>query len=221
MLSCFILSCNQTIKKEKPNPIKKQKHGFTETEQLEKEFLVGDFNGDKQIDTLKEVFTAGDDDKVIRQVTFSYPKEEDYEYKRVDYYFKNNIALTLKSNNPKINELDLGTCYGTYCLINLGDINKDGKDEIALTIAYCDFSLLNSCKIYGYCKNEWVELQQFNVNENSFSFAKDEAIDRSKIREYLEKKDGKWYYMDYFEWFDNDSKENPTPMRPLKVKKCN
>lgn len=216
---CFVASCNQTVKKEKPKTVKKQNHVITE--KLQTVSVIGDFDGDKQIDTLNQIYTSEDNPKPIHQVTFNNPKNIDYEYDKVNYYFKHRIQVDLKSNNPKINSLWLGICYGTFCLINVGDINHDGKDELAITIDYCDYSLPNSCNIYGYCNNEWKELHQFNINENAFTYGKSEVLDPNKIEKYLEKRNGKWYYLDYLEWFRDDSNEKTTPMRPLKVKKCN
>ncbi|WP_333599695.1 hypothetical protein [Flavobacterium sp.] len=219
VLCCFLLAFCRKSKTECCANASKKDTIVTET--LPKLYLTGDFDGDKKTDTLNQFFMSAEFPEAMNEVTFGYSNDDEYQSDKIDYFFKHDINAFIKSNSQKFNSLNLGVCFGAFCLINLGDINNDGKDEIAICIDYCDYSLLNSCEIYSYCDNDWKQLKQFNVNENAFTFGKEEAIDQSKIRDYLEKKDGKWYYMDYFEWFDNDSKEKPTPMRPLKIKKCN
>ncbi|MEC4004954.1 hypothetical protein OX283_009825 [Flavobacterium sp. SUN052] len=178
-------------------------------------FIVGDFNGDKKLDTLTEIHTSENQKHIITEIPFI----NDFD-STVWYYSKHDIQTSLKSSNKNINQLDLGWSFGTYCLINIGDNNNDQKDEVALVIDYCDWSLLNSCKIYSYCSNEWKELQSFEVNENAFSYGKNEVLDPTKIRDFLENRNGKWFYKDYFEYIKNDSNEKPTLMQPIKIKIC-
>ncbi|MEI7508397.1 MAG: hypothetical protein WCJ62_02925 [Flavobacterium sp.] len=182
-------------------------------EKLESKSIIGDFDGDKKTDTLFEIHTSGNNNKIITEV----PSIDDYD-NLVDYYFKNSIRTTLKSSNNKINNLDLGTSFGIYCLINIGDNNNDKKDEIALVIDYCDYSSLKSCVIYSLCNNDWQIIKHFTINENSFDHKEGETLESNKILKYLEKKEGKWYYADALEVF----KSNDTlfKMKRLKIKNC-
>lgn len=86
---------------------------------LENKFVIGDFNGDKKLDTLFEIHTSKNEKNVITEIPFI----DDYDT-MVDYYFKNLIQTSLKSSNNKIKNLDLGTSFGVYCLINIGDNNN-------------------------------------------------------------------------------------------------
>lgn len=183
-------------------------------EQLERKSIIGDFDGDKKADTLFEIHTSGEKDSIITEIPFI----DDYD-KTVDYYFKNSIRTSLKSSNKKIKELDLGTSFGVYCLINIGDNNNDRKDEIALVIDYCDFSNLNSCKIYSLCNNNWKMINHFSIHEAAFEYSEGEKLDPNIIGDYLQKKDGKWFYADALEVLQSD--DTIIKMKPLKIKKCN
>ncbi len=183
-------------------------------EKLESKSVIGDFNGDKKLDTLFEIHTSKNEKNGITEVPFI----DDYDT-MVDYYYKNSIQTSLKSSNIKIKNLDLGTSFGVYCLINIGDNNNDKKDELALVIDYCDFSNLNSCKIYSLCNNNWTMIHHFAIHEAAFEYADGEILDPNKIGDYLQKKKGKWFYADAFEVLESD--DSIVKMKPLKIKKCN
>ncbi len=183
-------------------------------EKLESKSVIGDFNGDKKLDTLFEIHTSKNEKNGITEVPFI----DDYDT-MVDYYYKNSIQTSLKSSNKKIKNLDLGTSFGVYCLINIGDNNNDKKDELALVIDYCDFSNLNSCKIYSLCNNNWTMIHHFAIHEAAFEYADGEILDPNKIGDYLQKKKGKWFYADAFEVLESD--DSIVKMKPLKIKKCN
>ena len=182
-------------------------------EKLESKSIIGDFDGDKRNDTLFEIHTSGNNKNIITEVPFI----DDYD-NMVDYYFKKSIRTSLKSSNKKIKNLDLGISFGVYCLINIGDNNNDKKDEIALVIDYCDYSSLNSCVIYSLCNNNWKIIKHFTINETSFDYIENEKLDPNKIGDYLEKKNGKWFYADALEAFQSD--DTIVKMKPLKIKKC-
>lgn len=103
--------------------------------------------------------------------------------------------------------------------IVIGDNNKDGKDELAVVIAYCDFSMLNSCKIYSLCDSEWTILNKFSVYEGAFAHEENEKPDPNKITDYLERKNEKWFYADYLEVLN--AEDTLSKMKPLILKKCN
>ncbi len=183
-------------------------------EQLESKSIIGDFDGDKKADTLTEIHTSEEENNIITEIPFI----NDYD-NLVDYYFKHSIRTSLKSSNKRIKDLDLGTSFGVYCLINIGDNNGDKKDEIALVIDYCDFSNLNSCKIYSLCNNNWKMIYHFAIHEAAFDYIEGEKLDPNKIGDYLQKKKGKWFYADALEVLK--SYDTIMKMKPLKIKKCN
>ena len=214
ILSLFILfSCTKSEKKQSVN-FSKKKQIKAKYERLSSEIVIGDFDGDKVIDTLSELHFFGKQEKLITEI----PLFEEYE-DQVDYYYKHHITTTLKSNKKSIKSLKLGVSFGTYCLINIGDNNNDGKDELAVVIAYCDFSMMNSCKIYSLCDSNWKMINHFAVHENSFLFEEGEKLDPTKIKDYLEQKKGKWFYADAWELLNAD--DTLSKMKPLKINKCN
>lgn len=213
LLTISLFACTNNQGKKKQVTTHKKSVSKPKMDTLSAMTVTGDFDGDGKTDTLVEKHTFGEDEKIITQL----PLFDEYE-KEVDYYYKHSIRTVLKANTASIKELDLGTSFGVYCLINIGDNNKDGKDELALVIAYCDFSMLNSCKIYSICDGEWKMLNHFAVHENSFTYAENETLDPNKIEEYLEKKEGKWLYADALEVLNAD--DTLSLLKPLKIIKC-
>ena len=183
-------------------------------EQLKSKSIIGDFDGDKKADTLAEIHISEKENNIITEIPFI----NDYD-NLVDYYFKHSIRTSLKSSNKRIKDLDLGTSFGVYCLINIGDNNGDKKDEIALVIDYCDFSNLNSCKIYSLCNNNWKMIHHFAIHEAVFDYIEGEKLEPNKIGDYLQKKKGIWFYADALEVLESD--DTIMKMKPLKIKKCN
>lgn len=173
---------------------------------LEKLFCVGDFDGDGKKDTIfehnfsklkkEEIETAPD------------PVKNDWE-EVIKWFHKQDSDLYLSFKNSNKDTLHLGKALGLYCLLNIGDNNFDGKDEIAFVVDHLDFSNLNSCKIYSLCKGRWIELKQFNIDESAFDFT---STTLSGIKNYLEKKDHKWFY--------KDNLQKDPKMQLLKLEKC-
>jgi hypothetical protein len=132
----------------------------------------------------------------------------------------------LKSKNPNIktlylNDTNFNQVTGIQYLINVGDINSDKKDEIAvmsdcITIA----GTINVCSIYSYYGDKWRKVLSFWVHGPFFDMDNAEDVKKSKIKteipEYLEKKNGVWYYFDYV-WNARDGID-ASKMRPLKIK---
>jgi hypothetical protein len=211
----LLVGCNNSTK-ERDFQIRKKQTNKVAFQKLENKFITGDFDGDNIIDTLNQTYFS----RNIKNTLTEIPVIDDHD-SLTDYYFKNDIQATLKSKKTNLKNLDLGICFGTYSLINIRDNNNDHKDEIALVIDYCDFSVLNSCKIYSFCNNDWKLLNQFNISENAFFYAKDEKLNPNIITGFLEKKKNKWFYTDYLENLQSDNPEIETLIKPLKIKSCN
>lgn len=126
------------------------------------------------------------------------------------------MSLTLNKSNP--DTLQIGVAQGLYCLINLGDLNADGKEEIALVVDHLDFSGVNQCEIYSYCSNQWTLLKRFSIHEEAFIYMTENALRFDAIKGYLEKRDGRWMYLDYEKALVSD--EADSKMMPLKVDLC-
>jgi len=183
---------------------------------LEKLFVVGDFDGDGNQDTLSQHNFSG---LTNSEMEFS-PDPSLYEMDTVIKWFyeqKADVYLTLNINNQ--DTLHVGTAQGLYCLINIGDNNSDNQDEIALVVHYLDNSRVNSCQIYALCNGKWVLLKQFGVHEDAFDFTSAKAPIFSEIVNYLEKHNGKWVYQDYSE-DGYDEQKDVGNMLPLKLESC-
>jgi len=187
-------------------------------EKLHKLFVVGDFDGDGKIDTL---FLHHYSNLTKTEIdSFPYPNEEDWG-DFINCFYDQDIISYLAFNKKGKDTLHFGDAIGLFCLINIGDNNLDGKDEIALVRAHLDYSRVNTCKIYTLCNGEWTLLKEFWIHEDAFDFfgEQSEYPVFSEIKGYLEKHNGEWFYLDYLNdgW---DRMEDVGKMERLKLEKC-
>ncbi len=183
---------------------------------LRKLSVKGDFNGDGT----KEILYQGNYSKVINAEIKNAPDPSFENWDDVVAWFyeqQSDVTLSFKGGR----KLHLGVGQGLYCLINVGDLNKDGRDEIALVVDRCDQSRVNTCFIYSYCKNSWVVLKSFEILEDAFDYVGSTAPNFKIIKDYLELKKGKWYYQDYNKIRYNSSSEAIQKLRRLVISKCN
>lgn len=217
ILISVLLSCNsQTSKTVDNSTVTKTADNKVKLHKLEKLLVVGDFDGDKKQDTIFQHNYSRLTRAEIENSADPFQNEWDTVVK---WFYDQDADLYLTINKSNQNTLHLGTAQGLYCLINIGDNNADGKDEIAFVIDYLDFSRVNSCKIYSLCKGQWALLKQFGIHEDAFNFTSDKAPLFDNIKEYLKNKNGKWFYKDYLQ----DSYEKPDDvgkMQLLKLDKC-
>lgn len=183
---------------------------------LEKLFVVGDFDGDRKQDTIFQHNFSKLTNTEIDNSADPFQNEWDIVVK---WFYDQEADLYLTLNKSNQDTLHLGTAQGLYCLINIGDNNADGKDEIALVIDYLDFSRVNSCKIFSLCNDKWTLLKQFGVHEGSFDFTTDKAPIYESIKDHLEKQNGKWVYKDYSQ-DGYDNQEDVGKMLSLKLDRC-
>ena len=184
---------------------------------LEKLFVIGDFDGDKKTDTIYQRNYSNLQKKEIDFAPSPMKKDWD-EVVKWFYNQDSDVNLTLNRKNSKI--LHLGTAQGLYCLINIGDNNKDGKDEIAFVIDKCDDSRTNTCKIYTLCDGKWQLLKEFGIREDAFDWEKGETQPKfNSIKCYLEKQNNVWKYLDNNQ-MEYDSPEEVGKIKTLKLNKC-
>lgn len=178
---------------------------------LEKLFIVGDFDGDKKMDTL---FQHNHSQRTGKEIDLAIdPFFNDLsEVSRWYYQQKSDVYIALNTGN--YDTLHLGTAHGLYCLINLGDINLDGKDEIAFAVEYLDESRNNHCSVYSLIDGHWNHLKQFAIHESAFERTKDDQAPFQEIPGFLERRNGQWFYSDYSENLLNEETETPE-MKPL------
>jgi hypothetical protein len=217
ILALKLLSCNSRTEKAVDNSIAtKTTEDKIKLHKLNKLFVAGDFDGDKKQDTVFQHNYSRLTKAEIENSADPFQNEWDTVVK---WFYDQNADLYLTINKSDQDTLRLGTAQGLYCLINIGDNNADGKDEIALVVDNLDFSTVNSCEIYSLCKGKWTLLKQFGVHENAFHFTSDKAPLFGNIKEFLEKQNGKWIYKDY----SQDGYENQDyvgKMFALKLDSC-
>jgi len=179
---------------------------------LNKLFITGDFNGKGKSDTIFQNIISKSRNIPIDSFPYNYWDLT------CDFFNKMNSDIILTVSDKKSDTLHLGFGKGLYCLINIGDNNHDGKDEIACVINYCDESNLNSCKIYTLCNKKWIELFEFGIHEDAF-------MDNNRntnhiffnIPCFLEKINGHWLYSDYYK---QEYTKDGLKKHDLKIKGC-
>jgi len=212
-----LLSCiGRTERKADNSAVSATADNKIKLHKLEKLFVTGDFDGDGKQDT-------------ILQHNFSRLTKAEIEYSAdpfqnewdtvVKWFYDQDPDLYLTITKRSTDTLRLGTAQGLYCLINVGDINADSKDEIALVVDYLDFSRVNSCKIYSLCKGKWTLLKEFGVHENSFDFTTEKTPIFESIKGHLEKQNGKWVYKAYSQ-VNSENQEDSGEMLTLKLDRC-
>ena len=222
MVAILLCSCNsqtETFVNDAPAPIALDDETSVDEIKLHKLknlFVMGDFDGDEKQDTL---FQHAYSNLSQAEIEYSADPHQNDREAVIDWFYKNevNVSLTLNESNP--DTLQIGVAQGLYCLINLGDMNADGKEEIALVVDRLDFSGVNQCEIYSYCSNRWTLLKKFSIHEEAFTYSTDEAPRFDMIKRHLEKHDGRWMYLDYQKALVSD--EADPKMMPLKLDPCN
>lgn len=204
------LGCNPS-KPETPIPVTKKP---TQTLTIPNSLSIeGDFDGDGNKEKMVS-FVSDSTGKAVNSIPYGEEWSE-----TLDYVFSNGINTKLYIEGRKSDTIKLGTSMGVYCLINLGDINNDKKDEIVFVTDHPDYSSVNTGRIYSLCNGKWSEIKTFGVHEEAFSTENEKKIVFKEIKGFLEQHKGKWLYSDY-----NDESYTmyppPEQMKPLTVPFC-
>ena len=179
---------------------------------LDKLSITGDFDGDGTTDTLYQNNISG----ITKLPIDSFP---DSQWDSIENYFSKidaDVILTL--SNQKHDTLHLGSGASLYCLINIGDNNKDKKDEIAFVVNRYNFTNISRCYIYTLCDPKWIELKSFNIHEFAFQDEDDSLKSLKQIKGFLEYRKNKWFFISYDDWFNAESNKD-TILKVLKIKK--
>ncbi|HEY5744436.1 MAG TPA: hypothetical protein VIU12_00020 [Chryseolinea sp.] len=136
--------------------------------------IVGDFNGDKARDTIRESYISTLTNKET-------PKRIDSEnYGRmVSLLMKRQPLTRLFSSIAGVDTFivtNQNQQMGVYGLSNLGDLNDDKTDEFGYIVDWADYSNLNTYRIMTLRDNKVETLFTFPINE-MVSFDPDELID--------------------------------------------
>lgn len=215
--SClFLLSCDTNRKKKIDSPQDAPIPTDTISMwKLKKLRIVGDFDGDKRMDT---VFQHNYSELTFSEIDFAaHPLQNDYDV-FMRWFYEQSPDVRLSLNRGEQDSLHLGPGQGLHCLINLGDINLDGSDEIALVVDYLDQSLVNSCRIYSCTNGAWKLLKLFKIHESAFQRVEGNRTTFNEIPGFLEQRNGRWYYSDYQENLMNEETETPD-LKPLIIDK--
>lgn len=214
LLSSVVASACYHNKKEKfaQKPAQNQETTVSDSlVHLQKLTITGDFDGDGKSDTICQNTIS----KSTREEITSFPENQ---WDSIERYFDRleaDVTLTLK--NRKADTLHLGSGGGMYCLINIGDTNKDRKDEVAFVVDYYNFSNISPCMVYTLCDGEWIQLQSFKIHESAFEYEGEKLPVFKEIKGFLEVRNKRWHYIDYQHWFDAET-DSDTLLKPLENK---
>jgi hypothetical protein len=188
-----------------------------EFRKLEKLFVSGEFDSDNFKDTIFQHNFSRLTNSEIEQALSPFSNEWESVVNWF-YYQKAGVFLSISNSDT----LYLGNAQGLYCLINIGDNNKDGKDEIAFVVDLLDFSNINTCKIFSLNKNgNWCSLKEFEIHEGSFIYESEKARPVfSQIKDFLEKHENQWFFKDNSQ-LEYDNEEDVGKLQKLVVEKCN
>jgi len=178
--------------------------------------ITGDFDGDGKQDILYQFLADSTGHRVEKIPAFENETWEEI----VDYYGRRGYYTALSVKRNPIDTLSFGFSQSLYCLINIGDLNNDKRDEIAVVPDRIDFSRHNYCYIYSLCNATWKELFSFNVHEDAFDYTGEAPPIFTNIPEVLEYRNHEWRFYDYLD-MDYENVEQVGQMKPLKVTGCN
>ena len=180
-------------------------------EKIDRSFVTGNFYGKETNDTIFTHYYSHIYKTEIDEIPASVSNEWDEIVEWFNQSFQVEIYLTSKADT-----LFVGPACGFLCFLNIGDVNSDGKDEIAFVADWLDYSQINSCKIYSMCDGKWELLNEFTIHESAFELpVSDTTSNFTGIKGYLEKKNGIWMYSNY-----DEIKGNASTLRVLHLKRC-
>jgi hypothetical protein len=211
------LSCSEQNEKRAVKVENSDKKYIINYKRLEKIVMAGDFDGDGKQDSIFQANINTENGLSID----SCPDPWKHEWDTVVTYFNRNFSrITLSSSLPGVETLYLDGGLGFYCLINIGDNNHDKKDEIALVVDKADFTRVNYCMIYTICSKEWIEQKTFSIHESAFDYLDKKSATTDEIIGFLEKKKGKWKYLDYLDDLHTNDETEANQFQPLNLKRC-
>jgi hypothetical protein len=136
--------------------------------------IIGDFNGDENIDTLYESYISSTTKLEIEKV----PDYNDFE-RNIELIIQNKPLTRIYSSIVGIDTLIVTDDFqqsGLRNFLSLGDINSDGCDEFGFMINWADYSNLNTFYIYSIKGNNFKKIFSFQINE-SVNFDNDNLFD--------------------------------------------
>ena len=124
--------------------------------------ILADVNGDDLADTLTERFvdpSSGQEaDKFIADASYDSLSARIWRMKPISFVECSDTSV----GRFIIRE---GDSFGLAHLMNEGDLNDDGRDEIGWVGHWVDYSNVNTYHITSWNGNEWIELASFSMWE--------------------------------------------------------
>ena len=182
-----IFSCNQTDNNKNIPVDSLSISNQADTNSFHKEFgdrysIVGDFNGDRKVDTVFESYISS----LTNKVTYKKQNTVDWE-NNLDLIIKKLPVTRLYASIPRVDTFIVtkeAQQIGLFHFRNLGDLNEDGKDEIGYAINWLDNSNLNHYHIVSIIDNKFKEIFSFNINEMFCYEGSEELFDN---KEFIQK----------------------------------
>jgi len=127
--------------------------------------IIGDFNGDKKDETLVEILVDGKTGEEI----IVWQSEDTYD-ELVEQVHLRNPRVLLFASDGDMDTLSFssptGQIFGLYYLINEGDLNQDGKDELGIIVDWADYSNVNDYLLFNYTDEGWKIILSFEIRES-------------------------------------------------------
>ena len=182
-----IFSCNQTDNNKNIPVDSLSISNQADTNSFHKEFgdrysIVGDFNGDRKVDTVFESYISS----LTNKETYKKQNTVDWE-NNLDLIIKKLPVTRLYASIPTVDTFIVtkeAQQIGLFHFRNLGDLNEDGKDEIGYAINWSDNSNLNHYHIVSIIDNKFKEIFSFNINEMFCYEGSEELFDN---KEFIQK----------------------------------
>ena len=182
-----IFSCNQTDNNKNIPVDSLSISNQADTNSFHKEFgdrysIVGDFNGDRKVDTVFESYISS----LTNKETYKKQNTVDWE-NNLDLIIKKLPVTRLYASIPRVDTFIVtkeAQQIGLFHFRNLGDLNEDGKDEIGYAINWLDNSNLNHYHIVSIINNKFKEIFSFNINELFCYEGSEELFDN---KEFIQK----------------------------------
>ena len=179
-------------------------------QEIPQQYIVGNFTGEGNHDTIFFHYYSVVDKIEIKQI----PSIENDWDSIIHWFNQTHQIHTFISFN--YDTLFFESAYNLFYFSNIGDLNFDGIDEIALVVNWLDYSEINSCRIYSMCNNKFSLLKEFNIHESAFLQNNNEDSSFIGIKGFLEKRNNIWTFCDYLNLINEDRK-----MEALQLKDCN
>ena len=182
-----IFSCNQTDNNKNIPVDSLSISNQADTNSFHKEFgdrysIVGDFNGDRKVDTVFESYISS----LTNKETYKKQNTVDWE-NNLDLIIKKLPVTRIFASIPRVDTFIVtkeAQQIGLFHFRNLGDLNEDGKDEIGYAINWLDNSNLNHYHIVSIIDNKFKEIFSFNINEMFCYEGSEELFDN---KEFIQK----------------------------------